>query len=61
LSFKQHPDGYGCSQFKEYYYKYKKRLNPSMRQTYIAVKKMFVDYSGDVVPVVNSKTGETTR
>ena len=22
-----HPDGYGCSQFKEYYYKYKRKLN----------------------------------
>ncbi len=56
-----HPDGYGCSQFKEYYYKYKKRLNPSMRQTYIAGEKMFVDYSGVVVPVVNNKTGETSK
>ena len=35
----QYPDGYGCSQFKEYYYKYKKRLNPSMRQTYIPGEK----------------------
>ena len=57
----QHPDGYGCSQFKEYYYKYKKRLNPSMRQTYIPGEKMFVDYSGLTVPVIDLSTGEVIK
>lgn len=57
----QHPDGYGCSQFKEYYYKYKRKLNPSMRQTYIAGEKMFVDYSGLTVPIVNLHTGEIEK
>ena len=57
----QHPDGYGCSQFKEYYYKYKKRLNPSMRQTYIDGEKMFVDYSGLTVPVIDLSTGEVIK
>ena len=57
----QHPDGYGCSQFKEYYYKYKKRLNPSMRQTHIAGEKMFVDYSGLTVPVIDLSTGEVIK
>jgi len=57
----QNPDGYGLSQFKEHYYRYKKKLNPTMRQTYIAGEKMFVDYSGVVVPVVNNKTGEITK
>ena len=57
----QHPDGYGCSQFKEYYYKYKRKLNPSMRQTYIAGEKMFVDYSGLTVPILNLNTGEVEK
>lgn len=57
----QYPDGYGCSQFKEYYYKYKKRLNPSMRQTYIPGEKMFVDYSGLTVPIVDLSTGEVIK
>lgn len=57
----QYPDGYGCSQFKEYYYKYKKRLNPSMRQTHIAGEKMFVDYSGLIVPVLDLSTGEVHK
>ena len=53
-----HPTGYGCSQFKEHYYRYKRKLNPSMRQTYIPGEKLFIDYSGLTVPVVDSKTGE---
>ena len=53
-----HPDGYGCSQFKEHYYRYKRKLNPSMRQTYMPGEKMFVDYSGMTVPVVDKATGE---
>jgi transposase len=53
-----HPNGYGCSQFKEYYYRYKRKLNPSMRQTYIPGEKLFIDYSGLTVPVVDSKTGK---
>jgi transposase len=54
----QHPDGYGLSQFKEHYYKYKKKLNPTMRQTYIAGEKMFVDYSGLTFPITNQITQE---
>lgn len=47
----QHPDGYGYTQFKEYYHKYKKKLNPTMRQTYIAGEKLFIDYSGLTFPL----------
>jgi transposase len=57
----QHPDGYGLSQFKEHYSRYKKKLNPTMRQTYIAGEKMFVDYSGLTVPVVDNITGEINK
>jgi len=57
----QHPNGYGCSQFKEYYYKYKRKLNPTMRQTYIPGEEMFIDYSGVVVSIVDNKTGEITK
>lgn len=56
-----HPTGYGCSQFKEYYYRYKKKLNPSMRQTYMPGEKLFIDYSGLTVPIVDSKTGEISK
>ena len=57
----QHPNGYGLSQFKEYYYRYKKRLTPTMRQTYIAGHQMFVDYSGLTVEYRDSVTGEVFK
>ncbi len=57
----QHPNGYGISQFKEHYYKFKKKINPTMRQTYIPGHQMFVDYSGLTVPYQDSKTGEVFK
>jgi len=57
----QHPDGYGYTQFKTYYHKYRKKLNPSMRQIHLNGEKLFVDYSGVTVPIYNSKTGKITK
>ena len=54
----QHPDGYALSQFKEYYYRFKNKIDPTMRQTYIAGHQMFIDYSGLTVPYHDSQTGE---
>ncbi len=53
-----HPDGYGYSQFCELYRRWAKRLKPSMRLTHRAGEKVFVDYAGQTVPVVDSETGE---
>jgi len=57
----QHPNGYGLSQFKEYYYRFKNKIDPTMRQTYIAGHQMFVDYSGLTVPYVYAQTGEVSK
>jgi hypothetical protein len=57
----QHPDGYGISQFKEYYNRFKKTLNPSMRQIHYAGDKLFVDFSGLTMPIHNAKTGEVHK
>lgn len=54
----QYPNGYGYSQFKEYYSRYKKSLNPSMRQVHYAGDKLFVDFSGVTMPIANAITGE---
>jgi len=54
----QHPDGYAYTQFKEYYNRFVKTINPSMRQIHYAGDKLFVDFSGLTMPVVDSKTGE---
>lgn len=54
----QHPDGYGYSQFKEYYNRYRQKLNPSMRQTHYAGDKLFVDFSGITMTITDAATGE---
>jgi transposase len=43
---KEHPDGYGYTQFCDYYRAWKKRLRIYMRQTHAGGEKVFVDYSG---------------
>lgn len=54
----QYPEGYGYSQFKEYYNRYKKTLAPSMRQIHYGGDKLFVDFSGMRVEIMNPLTGE---
>jgi len=53
-----HPDGYGYSQFCTLYREWAKRLRPSMRLSHKGGEKVFVDYAGQTVPVVNPHTGE---
>jgi transposase len=53
----QHPEGYQLTQFCEYYSRWRKKLDLSMRQTHKAGEKMFVDYAGQTVPVTDPQTG----
>jgi len=57
----RHPNGYGITQFKEYYNRYAKKVNPSMRQIHYVGDKLFVDFSGLTMPIVNVKTGEIDK
>ena len=57
----QEPNGYAYSTFKELYYNFKKKVNPTMRQTYIPGHQMFVDYSGLTVEYHDAITGETLK
>ena len=52
------PSGYGYSRFCDLYRGFEKRLSPVMRQHHEAGDKLFVDYSGKKVGVVDSATGE---
>ncbi|CDM61716.1 integrase catalytic subunit (plasmid) [Rhizobium favelukesii] len=53
-----HPEGYGYSRFCELFRSFEQRLSPTMRQEHAAGDKVFVDYSGKKIPIVDRKTGE---
>ena len=52
------PHAYGYSRYCELYQRWRKRIDVTMRQVHRAGEKLFVDYSGQTVPVVNRETGE---
>jgi hypothetical protein len=52
------PDGYGYSRWCELYRAWEGRLSPTMRQAHPAGERMFVDYAGQTVDVVDPGTGE---
>jgi hypothetical protein len=55
----RHPGGYRYSRFCDLYREWERRLPVTMRQTYVAGERLFVDYAGDGVPVVIDRlTGE---
>lgn len=56
-----HPDGYGYSQFCELYRQWAKRLKPSMRLSHKGGEKLFVDYAGQTVPIVDPHSGEVRQ
>lgn len=54
----QNPEGYRYSRFCELYRNWEGRLSVTMSQSHAGGDTLFVDYAGDVVPVVNRLTGE---
>jgi len=56
-----HPQGYGYSRFCELYREYAGRLEPRLRQTHRAGEKLFVDYAGHTIAVLDRVTGETRQ
>lgn len=56
-----HPHGYQYSRFCDYYKRYAKKLNVSMRQFHKAGEKLFIDYAGHTMPVVDPATGEVRQ
>jgi len=54
----QNPQGYQYSRFCELYQQWKKTIDPVLRQPYKAGEKMFVDYAGSTMTVVEPGTGE---
>ena len=54
----EHPDGYGYSRFCDLYGEWRKGVTATMRQSHVAGEKLFVDFAGDTVPVIDGLTGE---
>ncbi len=52
------PDGYSYSRFCELYQEWSAKLDVVLRQEHRAGEKLFVDYAGATVPIIDSKTGE---
>jgi transposase len=53
-----HPEGYGYSRFCDLYREFERRLTPTMRQQHVAGDKVFVDYSGKTINIIDPSTGE---
>jgi len=59
LEYKEaHPDGYQYSRFCALFHQWKDALDPVLRQEHRAGERIFVDYAGQTVPVVDPETGE---
>ena len=54
----EHVDGHGYSRFCELYGEWRRRLSPTMRQTYAAGDKLFVDWACGRAPIIDPLTGE---
>ena len=52
------PEGYGYSRFCELYEEWESRLSQVMRQVHPAGERLFVDYAGQTVELVDGRTGE---
>ena len=53
-----HPGGYGYSRYVERFRDWERRLSPTMRQVHVAGERMFVDYAGSKLELVDETTGE---
>ena len=54
----ENPDGYRLSQFKEYYSRWRKQVNSVMHIEHKSGDKMYVDYAGERLEILDKETGE---
>jgi transposase len=54
----RHPDGFQYTVFTDRYRQWREQLDVVMRQCHRAGEKLFVDYAGPTVPIVDRTTGE---
>ena len=51
----EHVDGHGYSRFCELFQRLGGRLSPTMRQSHVAGEKLFVDYAGDTLDLIDGR------
>jgi transposase len=54
-------DGFGYSWFCDLYRECAGRLKPTLRQVHIAGERLFVDFAGHTMEVIDAATGEIQR
>ena len=54
----QYPQGVGRSQFNHYYGQWRNQVNPTMRMEHKAGDKMYVDFAGDRLSIIDKQSGE---
>jgi transposase len=55
------PEGYQYSQFCNRYRRWVKKLDVVLRQEHRAGEKLFIDYAGQTVPIIDRLTGHSTE
>ena len=58
---KEHPDGYGYTQFKKSIREYQYSHNLSFHNTYITGEEIQIDFAGDALWLTDPKTGKLTK
>lgn len=56
--YAKHPDGFKLSQFKYWYNEWTKEVSPVMHFTHKAGDKLFIDFTGKKLSIVDKHTGE---
>lgn len=55
---RHHPDGFCISQLKHYYSLWKAQVSPTMRMEHKVGDKLYVDFAGDKLSIIDKHTGE---
>ena len=55
---KEYPDGYGITQFYKYFRYFLKRVQPVMHLEHKAGDKMYIDFTGTKLPLIDTDSGE---
>lgn len=54
----KYPDGFGRSQFNSYFAAWKAQVNPFMRMEHKVGDKLYVDFAGEKLHIIDKQTGE---